>query len=121
MRLTADEIRFLEKRARFVQAWPMVGWILLCLIIGLGGFLFVFSPRLANPFLVLSELEGHSIPESSLSLMAALLPISVLMCLGLAVIIILFAFVAFRNEKQHIKVIQRFTCYTGNDPMHGNK
>lgn len=105
--LTEKEQEFLAKRAKFIKAWPVVGGMLLCLLMGLGIWLFMFRPLLANPFFVLSELKNQSIVASNLSLMASLLPIAVLMCLALTLIILLFAFVAFANERRHIAVIQR--------------
>ena len=85
----------------------LVGGVLLCLVLGLGVWLFLFKPLLANPFAVLSKLNSDSIPASTLTLMAGLLPVSVLMCLVLAIAIVLFGFAAFANEKKYIAMIQR--------------
>jgi hypothetical protein len=46
--------------------------------------------------------------------MAAILPIMVLMCIALTIAIVLFAFVALKNEKRHMAVIQRLVSSTGN-------
>jgi len=114
MQITDKERRFLAKRAKLVRAWPLIGSVLLCLVIGLGVWLFLFRPFLANPFLVFSRLNSHSIGASDLALMAAMLPIMVLMCIVLAIAIVLFAFVALRNEKRHMAVIRRLVSSTGN-------
>jgi hypothetical protein len=107
MQLTQKEQHFLEKRATFVRIWPLVGTVLLCLLIGLGVWLLLFRPLMFNPLIVLSELKNNSIQESTLFLLAGLLPITVVMCLELTLVIIIFGFVAFSNEKKHIAVIRR--------------
>ena len=107
MELTDKERRFVAKRTKFVQAWPLVGGVLLCLVLGLGVWLFLSKPLLANPFVVLSKLNSGSIPASTLTLMAVLLPVSVLMCLILAIAVVLFCFAAFANEKKYIQMIHR--------------
>jgi uncharacterized membrane protein (UPF0182 family) len=114
MQITDKERLFLAKRAKLVQAWPLIGSVLLCLVIGLGVWLILFRPFLANPFVVFSQLNTHSIGASDLALMAAILPIMVLMCIALTIAIVLFAFVALKNEKRHMAVIQRLVSSTGN-------
>jgi uncharacterized membrane protein (UPF0182 family) len=114
MQITEKERLFLAKRAKLVQAWPLIGSVLLCLVIGLGVWLILVRPFLANPFVVFSQLNTHSIGASDLALMAAILPIMVLMCIALTIAIVLFAFVALKNEKRHMAVIQRLVSSTGN-------
>jgi hypothetical protein len=107
MELTDKERKFVAKRAKLVQAWPLVGGVLLCLVLGVGVWLFLFMPLLANPFAVLTKLNSGSVPASTLTVMAGVLPVSVLMCLVLAIAIVLFCFVAFVNEKKYIRMIRR--------------
>lgn len=107
MQLSDEERRFLVKRARFVRTWRYVGAILLAVLIGLGIWLFLTIPLLANPLVVMAQIQSDSIPESMLTLMAGMLPIVVLMCLALAATTVLFTFAAFSNEKKYLKLIQR--------------
>lgn len=107
MRLSEEDLRFLAKRARLVQAWRYVGAILLAMIVGLGMWLFLSKPLLANPFTVMERLQSNAIAESTIALMAGMLPIVVLMCIALAVAVVLFAFAAFSNEKKYLAIIQR--------------
>lgn len=115
MEVTDDEARFLVRRRNLVRAWPFAGAFLICLIIGLGVWLFLTRPLLANPFAVLSMLRSDSIPTSTLALMAGLLPIAVLMCLALAVAVVLFAFASFVNEKKYLTMLQRIMARTAMD------
>ena len=107
MQLNDQEQRFLAKRARLVKTWRYVGTILLSMLIGLGMWLFFSKPLLANPFVVLTRLKSDSIPESTMALMAGMLPVVVLMCIFLAVTVVLFAFSVFSNEKKYLTLIQR--------------
>jgi hypothetical protein len=107
MQLTDKERIFVAKRAKFVQTWPLAGGVLICLVLGLGVWLFWSKPLLANPFVVLSKLKNDAIPISTLSTMAGLLPISVCMCLVLTIAVVFYGFAAFANEKKHITIIKR--------------
>ena len=107
MDLTEKEKDFVAKRAKLIQAWPLVGSLLLCLLIGLGLWLYFCRPLLANPMLVISKLESDAIPVSMLTLMAGLLPLCVLMCLLLTVVMVLFGFTLFANERKYHRMIQR--------------
>ena len=107
MRLTDHEKKFLAKRMKLIRAWPLIGVVLLVLVTGLGIWLFLYRPLLANPFVVLSSLGNQSLEVSNLTLMAAMLPIVVLTCLVLTLVMVIFTFAALRNEKKHIAVIQR--------------
>jgi hypothetical protein len=112
MEMTSDEMRFLTRRRRLVRAWPLVGAFLLCLVTGLGVWLFLTRPLLANPFAVLSMLRTDSIPASTLALMASLLPVAVLTCIVLVLAIVFFAFASFVNEKKYLTMIQRIADRT---------
>jgi ABC-type transport system involved in multi-copper enzyme maturation permease subunit len=107
MQLNGEDQRFLAKRARLVKTWRYAGAILIAMLIGLGIWLFFSKPLLANPFVVLTRLKSDSIPESTMALMAGILPVVVLMCIFLAITIVLFAFLAFSNEKKYLTLIQR--------------
>ncbi len=64
---------------------------------------------LINPWAVLSRLEADSLPDSTITMMAALLPVVMLTCVVvLAAALVLFS-VAFSNERKHIAIIHRLT------------
>lgn len=75
------------------------------MILGLTVWLVLTKPLLANPFAVLSQLKDNALPQSTLTLMAAILPVAVLICLLLAFAVILFAFAVFANEKKYLDII----------------
>lgn len=107
MQLSYEEKCFVAKRARLMRTWRYVGAILLAMIIGLGVWLFLSKPLLANPFVVMTRLKSNSIPQSTMALMAGMLPVVTLMCVVLAVTAVLFVFAAFSNEKKYLTIIQR--------------
>jgi hypothetical protein len=112
MHLSNKEQRFLAKRSKLVRIWPYVGAVLLAMLIGLGMWLFWSKPLLANPLVVVTRLKSDSIAESTMVLMAGMLPVVVLMCIGLTVTVVLFAFAAFSNEKKYLAIIQRGSSET---------
>ncbi len=104
--MTEDENRFIIRRVKLVRAWPWAGSALIVLICGLGAWLYTTRPLLVDPFAVLARVHDDSIPASTLTFMAALLPVAVLTCLFLAIVIVLFAFAAFAIEKKYLALLR---------------
>ena len=113
MNLTKREKEFVERRAKLVQYWPILGTICLAGVLILAVWLWLSRPFLINPWKVLSGLEAGSIPESTTLLMAAMLPIVVLACLFVLVACLIFCFAAFSNERKHLDIINRFRVFRG--------
>jgi len=105
MNLTAQEKSFIKKRNKFARSWPLVGVIMILVLIALGVWLFWSRPLLINPWFVLSQLKAEVVSESTLILMAVMLPISMLMCLGIIVIVILLGYSVFSRERKYISII----------------
>lgn len=108
MQLSDEDQRFLARRLRLVQAWRYAGSFLLAMLTGLAVWLYVSRPFLANPFFVMTQLKNAAIPESTMVLMAAMLPVVVLLCITLAAAIILFTYAALSNEKKYFTIIDGF-------------
>ncbi len=106
MELKEEQRKFIETRSKFVKTWPFVGTGLLAIILGLGTWLFLTKRLLANPFFVLNQLKTNAISLPTLTLMAGLLPVVILLCLFLVVVVIIFAFAAFSNEKKYLAIIK---------------
>jgi hypothetical protein len=104
--LTEQQRAFLKKRAKMVHSWPIAGIMIIFLELGLAGWLLWKHPLLINPQAVLSKLRSGSLPDSTLFLMATILPFLFIVCLALLAILILFAFLALANEKKHLAIIQ---------------
>jgi len=105
MNLNEQYKNFLVKRRRFAKSWPLVGILLLLGIFAFLIWLFLRNPLLVNPFEVASRLEAGTIEKSTLVLMAGMLPIMFLACFFILLVMVLFAFAVFSNEKKYIKII----------------
>ncbi|WP_417616081.1 hypothetical protein [Oceanisphaera sp.] len=107
MKLSSEESLYLARRARLIHHWPWMGKILLALVIALTAWLWTSTPHLVNPWAVAADLQSGTLPESSLPLMAALLPMMTLTLLLFIVLAIGLAFSAFANERRLIRIINR--------------
>ena len=107
--LDPSEKAMIEKRERLLAKWPIAGVAMFLLILGLTAWLVFFSPLLANPFHVMSQLEADAIPKSSLVLMAGILPIMTLATLVLLLALIFFAWISVKREAEYIKIIRRIS------------
>lgn len=110
MPLTDEDRRFLAKRIQLVRAWPYVGAMLLALPVGLSVWLWLSVPLLIDPLFAMTRLSSDALPESTMALMAAMLPVAVLLCLALALAAVLFVFAAFSNEKKYLQIIRHAAC-----------
>ena len=107
MELLDGESAFLQKRARFVRSWRYVGPGLICVIAALGSWLFGQHPLLANPAHVITELQRGGIDQSTIELMAMLLPIATCLLVFLCLVGVLFSFASFSNERKYLEIIAR--------------
>lgn len=107
MRFSDEERRFLAKRGRLVKTWPYVGGGLLAMLVASAAWTVRNRPLIANPVAVRERLESGDLADSTVSTMAALLPAVVLLCFSLAVVMVLFAFYSFSNERRYLALIRR--------------
>ena len=98
---------FIDKRERIVRIGPAVLAALLLVVLVFGSWLFTARPLLANPFEVMRLLEQDAIEQATLILMAAMLPIMMLACLGLLAAILAFAHFGFLNERRYLRLLGR--------------
>ena len=110
MNLTRQEKAFVETRAKFARNWPIVGSTSLALVFALGGWIWLTRPLFINPWAVFSRIEANSLPETTFTLMAAMLPIVVLTCLFVLMVCLALFFAAFSNERKHLAIIHRLTA-----------
>jgi hypothetical protein len=106
--LSQEDRQFVSIRSKFVRFWPAVGCVILVALLVLTIWLFVSKPLLANPLEVFGLLAENDISDADMALMAAILPIVVLLSLGLTLIMILLTFAAFFHEKKYLAIIEKF-------------
>ena len=106
MKLNENYGDFLEKRRRLLKAWRYAGPSLLLAILGLVVFLKVRTPLLIDPYEVVSRLEAGSLEQTTLELMAVLLPITMILVCFVLVMLVVFIYAAFSNEKKYRQILQ---------------
>ena len=104
---TLREQHYLQRRERMVRRWPLIGAVLLGLLLALAGGLAWWSPLLINPWAVIARLEGQGLPEATLLMMAAILPIVTLTLLVVVFAGVLFAWLAMANERRLLGIVRR--------------
>jgi hypothetical protein len=100
------DLEFLKKRSFFARWWNVVGGIMLAVLGGMAVWLFVRVPNLINPFHVIEQLKSETLPQSSLVVMAGMLPIVVLGLLLVCCALIGFGFAMFGNERRYLRIIE---------------
>lgn len=109
--LTEAEESFVERRRRLMRSWPYVGSGLLALVASFLVWLVIAQPHLANPFFVMSEIERGAIAQSTLTLMAGMLPVAVLAALFVCLATVVLAYAAFSNERRYLALLEK--CCSG--------
>jgi hypothetical protein len=107
--LTENQLSFIRKREQMLRLWPAVGIILFVVEASLAGWLFWKHPLLINPGAVRAGLESGAISNSILTLMAGMLPLTLIICLASLAVVIVYAFFAFAIEKRLISIIRTLT------------
>lgn len=111
MSLTALESLYLEKRAKMTRHWRWVGSAMMVFLVALAVWMWITVPYLVNPWAVSAGLESGALADSTISIMAAMLPIVMLSFLTFGAAAIVLAFVAFSNERRLIQIIWRLSPF----------
>ncbi len=107
LKLSSAEKSFLEKRWKLASAWPWVGTGLLATLLALTTYLWVKAPYLVNPWFVASQLKSGKLSESTITVLAVMLPIVMLGCLVIILSVVLLSFAAFSNERRIIRILHQ--------------
>jgi hypothetical protein len=107
MTLTDNERAFIDKRRRLIAIWPWAGGGIIAGMLGFASWLWLAVPMMINPWATMRSIEAGSVEETTLIMMAVMLPILMLACLGALVVMIALFFAAFSNERRLIKIVDR--------------
>lgn len=107
MSLSPTELLFIEKRERLTRQWPIFGFCLLFLFAGIVFWLWNETPHMVDPWLVATSLEEGTLAESTLTAMAAMLPLVVLVLIAAAGAFVMLLSVACANERRLIQLLGR--------------
>jgi hypothetical protein len=107
MMLTEAEKSFVDRRRHLIRSWPYVGSGMLVLMASLVVWLVITKPLLSNPFFAMSELARGAIDQSTLMLMAMLLPLAIWTALFICIVTVLLSFAAFSNERKYQALLEK--------------
>ncbi len=112
--ITDKDVQFIEKRRRLVRWWNLVGSVMLAGLATFVAWMFWAQPRLINPLHVVGEIEAARLTQSSLEVMAVMLPMAVLLIFLVLAVMIGFAFAMMGNERRYLKVIDQLKAGADN-------
>lgn len=104
--LTRNQQRFIMRRRKLVRAWRITGPLVLLLLIVAGGILFFNYPLMFNPYASIERLEAGTLADSTVQLMALLLPIAMLMVFFMLVVVVMLVFAGIANDRKYLSIIQ---------------
>lgn len=107
MSLSTKDLVFIEKRERLTKYWPLAGAGLLTLLSAFSIWLWAEVPHMINPWFVSASINNGTLPETTVTTMAVILPFVMLSFLVFAGIVVLLAFVAFANERRLLRLIRK--------------
>ena len=111
--LDEKDLNFLKKRSFFVRWWNVVGSVMLAVLVGMALWFFVTVPNFINPLHVIEQLKAGTIQQSSLVVMAAMLPIMVLGLFLVLCTVVGFGFAVFANERRYLRIIEQIRTEKG--------
>jgi len=104
--LDERELAFLQTRRRFARWWNAVGGLLLVALGGSAVWLRVDVPALMSPTYAAKQISAGALPQSSLELMAVLLPVAMWVLFVVTAVVIGFGFAVFTNERRYQSIIE---------------
>jgi len=96
---------YLAKRARLLSLWRWIGPLSLLAVVGLAAWIFFTSPLLINPYEIATRIESGTIDQSTLEMMAVLLPLVIIFIFILLVSIIAIMHAALSIERRYMRLL----------------
>jgi hypothetical protein len=106
VKLSEPQTAFLVKRQRRLRYLPYAGAFIGATWWGLVVWLWLAHPLLVNPFEVQQRLQSDMLADSTLVLMALVLPLAIDMCLLLTLVVIVFTVIAFTIERRYAEIVR---------------
>ncbi|MGB5261156.1 MAG: hypothetical protein WBO34_11630 [Gammaproteobacteria bacterium] len=110
MQLSPRETKFLSRRRQLLRAWRITGPVVLLLLLVTGVLMFINYPLMFNPFEVVDRLESQTLDDTTLQLMALLLPVTMLMVFLMLVVVVLLVFAVMANDKKYLAILDRLNA-----------
>lgn len=107
MTLSDKQLKFIRGRQKLIGLRKYVVSFLSILFVAFLGWMYYKAPLLVNPYEVISRLQRSSLDRDTMTLMAGMLPIIVLLALFLLGALMIFFFIAMSNEARYIEIIDQ--------------
>jgi hypothetical protein len=107
MTLSDKQIKFIRSRRKLISFRKYVVLFLSILFVAFLGWMYYRAPLLVNPYEVISRLQRSSLDRDTMTLMAGMLPIIVILALFLLGALMIFFFIAMSNEAKYIEIIDQ--------------
>jgi hypothetical protein len=107
MTLSDADRAFLDRRRKLLTLWPWTGAGMIAGILGFATWLWMAVPLMINPWATIAAIESGRLEETTLTVMAVMLPILMLACLGVMVVLIGLLFAVFANERRLISLVEK--------------
>ena len=104
--LTRNQQRFIMRRRKLGRAWRVTGPLVLLLLIVAGVLLFFNYPLMFNPYESMARLEAGTLEDTTVLLMALLLPAAMVMVFVMLVVVVLMVFAVIANDRKYLTIIQ---------------
>ena len=109
MRIAVTDEHFVNRRRAYVRSGPIVLGACLVLIVGFGIWAYAYQPLLANPFEVARQIQAGTIDDITVSLMAVMLPIAMLLSIGLTGAVVALCWAWLSSERRYMRIIDSLT------------
>ncbi|NNJ72668.1 MAG: hypothetical protein HKP09_05755 [Enterobacterales bacterium] len=100
-----NNLQFIENRRRLIDAWRWAGSLSLLGLLAFILWLWYSNPILINPFGTIAAIESGSMPDTSMVIMAAMLPVIFILTLFLILLLLVLVTVSLNNEKRYMSII----------------
>ena len=105
--LSSDDIKFIEKRRQLINTWRWAGSISLMLLLLFIIWLWYSNEMLINPFGAIAAIESGSMTDTTMVIMAAMLPVMFVLALFLILLLLVLVTVSLGNEKRYLAIVDR--------------
>ena len=108
--LARREREWLASRRRLVRRWPLVGGACALGLIALIAALWWRTPLLLDPWMLAGRLRDGSVDQATLMLLAALLPVVMLVLFGVMFVLLLLLGVGMASERRLLDTVARLAA-----------
>ncbi|MCD4784498.1 MAG: hypothetical protein K8T10_11810 [Candidatus Eremiobacteraeota bacterium] len=103
--LSDDDLKFIEKRKKINKYWPIIGITLPLMLISVFLYLFLRTPKLANPYHVVDLLNTNKLDPTSMSILSVICPLTIDFLFITMGILIIYVWLAVKMERKYIRMI----------------